>query len=496
MKKVLFAGATAAVLCLAGGRPATASSHREAPDTVNHPCYDNADVYAWVKPGAHDKLYLLATINPLHEPGQGNQQIRFCDDVLYEFHVTKGAGVLHDFVTYQLRFKTTPPTAVNPSDLGLPPGGGKELLVQLGVAGTNGVTQTYTVTKVTHGPGNRKTETIIGRNLPVAPPNIGPRTDRIAYGLGAFNPTDADSNTVSLYTDEFSATFIKDLDGGEGRAWAGERDDPFYLDEKAIFDVLNLSAFRPGSKGSDVFKGFNINLIALEIDTARLLGGPIPHNGTPGNDTLLGVWVSESMRKQRILRADGEDGSFGPWVQVGREGLPLVNAGLIGVQDQNKYLRTTPRTDVANFAAYFLSPILVRDLEFLGAYAALNVPQATIDMLKSNRTDILDVINLKNIPSMGAHSVPIMPGYTGDVLRVDVATDSGFPNGRPIPGGASPNQEQADVSDVLITVICSGGAIPLSDGAQSNDKPYLATFPFAARPHTGLTEGHGGPTTP
>ncbi len=166
------------------------------------------------------------------------------------------------------------------------------------------------------------------------------------------------------------------------------------------------------------------------------------------------------------------------------------------MQDQNKYLRTTPRTDVANFAPYFLNPILVRDLELLGAYAALSVPQATIDLLKANRTDILDVINLKNIPSTGAHSVPIMPGATGDVLRVDVATDSGFPNGRAIPGGAAPNQEQADVSDVLITVICSGGAIPLSDGAQSNDKPYLTTFPFAAKPWIGLTEGHGGPTTP
>ena len=49
-------------------------------------------------------------------------------------------------------------------------------------------------------------------------------------------------------------------------------------------------------------------------------------------------------------------------MQVSREGLPLVNAGLIGVIDQAKFLRTTPRTDVENFATYFLNPVLVRDV--------------------------------------------------------------------------------------------------------------------------------------
>lgn len=488
MKTFSTAGlvASLALSLMAGAPPAHASSHREALNTMNDPCIDNTDVYAWVTPGTHDKLYLIAGFAGLHEPGQGNQQARLCDDVLYEFHLTRGAGRLEDAVKYQIKFRSSKPTEVDTTDLSLPPGGGKELLIQLG-----GVKQSFNVFKVENG-----RRTVIGQNIPVAPPNVGPYTDRIAYGLGPFDPTNPDHHNIGLYSDAFAASFIRPLgnNGSEGRAWAGTRDDAFYLDEKAIFDVLNLAGVlgRTGP-GEDVFAGFNLNVIALEIPTSKVTGTgqPPAHNGTPGDDTLLGVWVSASRRANRTLSADGEPVESGPWVQQGREGLPLINAGLIGVQDQSKYLRTTPLTDVENFAAYFLNPILVRDAEFLGIYDALGVPQSTVDSLKSGRVDILKVINLDDIPSPGAHHVPIAPGFTGDVLRLDIATNSGFPNGRMIPGGSAPNKEQADVSDVLVSLILSGLTLPLGDGVNSNDKNYLTEFPWLAAPHQGLFQGHG-----
>jgi hypothetical protein len=482
------------VALMATAQRPRASSHREALAILNDPCVDNTDLYGWVTPGSHDKLYLIAGYNGLHEPGQGNQQTRLCDNVLYEFHIARGTGVLNDAVTYQIVFKSTQPIPVDPGDLSLPPGGGKELLIQLG-----GVQQTYTVTKV-----EGRHRTVIGTNLPVAPPNVGPQTDRISYGLGLFEPYgggSAASREVGLYNDGFAASFISPLGpgGSEGRAWAGTRDDGFYLDEKGIFDIINLAGLSAidgrSTPGEDVFAGFNLNVIALEIPTNKLTGTgqPPAHNGIPGDDTLLGIWASASRQRVRVLRESGDDIEAGPWVQVGREGLPLVNAGLIGVQDQSKYLRTTPRSDVENFATYFLSPVLVRDVEFLGIYSALGVPPATVDALKSGRVDILQTINLDNIPFPGAHHVPIAPGHTGDVLRVDMAIDSAFPNGRPIPGGLALNKEQADVSDVLLSVIVSGGLIPIGDGVNSNDKNYLTSFPWLALPHQGLDEGHGAP---
>ena len=421
---------------------------------------------------------------PLHQPGQGNQQTRFCDDVRYEFHLSKGITNLRDEIVYRIEFKSTPPTRVRLKNIdgNTPVGGGTELLIQL-----SGSAQTYKVTKIDKV---AKTKTVLGRDLPVTPTNIGPRTDRIAYGLGLFDPNDPASSTVGLYDDAFAATFISDLNNG-GRSWMGQRDDGFYLDEAGIFDVLNL---RPQGVAEDIFAGSNVMTMALEIPIEDVFPYGVPHQGEAGDDTLLAVHHTASRRKYTKLTKKGSRSS-GKWVQVGRQGLPLVNAGLIGTQDQNKYLRTKPVRDFKNFGAYFLFPVIVRDLELLGTYAALGVDQATIDQLKGPRTDILETINLDNFPFPGAHHVPLKPKFTGDVLRLDVAIDSQFPNGRRIDGGPTPDMEHVDVSDVLLTVIVSGGAIPISDGVQYNDKDYLTEFPFLPLPHDGFNDGNGE-TTP
>jgi hypothetical protein len=532
----LVAGLLAALAVMAPRPRAEASSHREALATVNDPCIDNTDVYAWVTPGDHGKLYLISGYAGLHEPGQGNQQARLCDDVLYEFHIARGTADLDDDLTYQIQFFSTTPRQFEKGktctkDDGSPDliNCGNELLIQ-----QSGVRQYYKVTKVEYpnGPGGAPVSTVItDENNPpeVTPPNVGPRTDRLVYlqrypgrlqddGLG-FKPYTnnaaelADtqrSNEEGLYcknNDGFARSFIAPLGNGgsEGRSWMGTRDDAYYLDEKGIFDVLNLgkgalpiggslpdgysSIGARRTRGEDVFDGFNLNVLALEIPTTKILGtSSIPHNGQPGNDSLIGVWASASRRRDRRYEPNQDSTiSCGPWVQVGREGLPLVNAGLIGTQDQGLYLRTQPKNDVANFGAYFLRPVLVRDEEALGTYAALGVGGNTLATLKGDRFDIIDTINLKNIPAPGAHDVPL--SATGDVLRVDVATDSAFPNGRRLtPGG---NRETVDVSDTTITLIVTGGALHVGDDVDYQDGTYLDQFPWHACPHQGLTEGHG-----
>jgi hypothetical protein len=59
--------------------------------------------------------------------------------------------------------------------------------------------------------------------------------------------------------------------------------------------------------------------------------------------------------------------------------------------------------------------------------------------------------------------------------------------------GRFPNAEQVDVSDALLTLIVSGGAIEIGDGVNHNDKDYLTEFPWLALPWQGLNEGHGAP---
>ena len=449
---------------------ASASSHREAPAISMDPAADNTDVWAWVSPGTHDKLYVVAAYNPLEEPSGGPNFHKFSDDVLYEVHITRGDKDLNDVVTYQIQFNTAPITEVDPADLNKGPGGGKEFFAQL--AGS--FNQTYTLTKVANGKS-----TVVAKGIPVAPPNIGPRTMAVGKSFGIFSS--------ATYDDAFAATFIKD-NGAEGKVWAGPRDDGFYVDLARIFDLANFAgnATTPLTNATDGVSGFNCHAIALEIPTNLLTSdGKAPTAGASDAQTL-GVWASASRRKVRVIRHDGDDDDFGPWIQVSRLGLPLVNEALIGIQDKDKYNRTKPANDVKNFGAYFLNPVVVRDAEAVGVYSALGADPTPF---KSNRTDIIDVINLTNIPSTGAHAIPL--SSTGDVLRVDMGIDSGFPNGRPLVGGAAPNKEQADVTDVLLSVILTKGAVAVSDGVNSNDKNYLTSFPYLALPWEGARQGHG-----
>jgi Domain of unknown function (DUF4331) len=515
-----IAALLAAGVVVATAASSHASSHRETYATRVDPCIDNTDTYAWVEPGTHDKLNVVFNFLPLHEPGQGNQQIGPCEDVLYEVHIARGTGLLKDAVTYQIQFETNPAPRVHPDNTAAPItlADGREILDQI-----SGRVQTYTVTKI-----EDRIKKVLGSHLPVSPANVGPQTDRLAYNIPALDPTctpfqgydsgDPTSREVGCYNEAFSARFINPLGSGgdEGRVWAGQAADFYYLDEKGIFDVLNLagdpaSSFvkingerfqvpgaRQRQQAENVFTGFNLFSIALEIPTSMLTGNHrLPaHNGTPGDDTLLAIHVSESRRGTRVLSKERyeKDSLRGAMVRVGRNALPLFNAAIVGVQDQEKYLRSNPLDDFDNFGGYILNPILVRDAEALGIYRALGV-DVVPDALKFNRVDILKIIDLDDIPFPGAHHVPIAPGHVGDVLRVDMAIDSSFPNGRPIIGGVDRNHEQADVSDVLLTVILSPdpNVVQIGDGVDYSAVQRRDAFPWIPVALQGLTQGHGAP---
>jgi Domain of unknown function (DUF4331) len=346
---------------------------------------------------------------------------------------------------------------------------------------------------------------ILGSNLPVLPNNHGPQTDRLIYGLGPFlgyDSGDATSREVGLYDQAFVDTFIHPLANG-GRIIAGQFDDPYQLDEKGIFDLVNLNRDDlggiPGARrppGKDVFTGFNIFSIALEVPTSDVFPHGIPHNGTlkaDSTDSLLRVWARISRRREQVVDPSnivtGLKG-FGDFVQVGRNALPLFNAGLVGTQRQGRYLHTSPLNDVSNFGADILFPVLVRDADALGIYAALGVPAATVTTLKGPRLDIIQAINL-------GRPIPIADGNTGDVITLDAAIDSSFPNGRRIGGGTAPNRNQVNVNSVLISLIVAGNpAAGLAKGVEVNDKDYLDRFPFLALAHQGLLQGHGGVNVP
>jgi hypothetical protein len=72
-----------------------------------------------------------------------------------------------------------------------------------------------------------------------------------------------------------------------------------------------------------------------------------------------------------------------------------------------------------------------------------------------------------------------------------LTVDSSFPVGRPLIGGAKPNQEQADVTDIILSLFLNGKLNGVTDGVNHNDKNLLGVFPWLALPWQGFDEGHG-----
>ncbi len=418
MKCTSWMSALAALGVLSMTGVAAASSHREAPAIADDPAADNTDTYAWVQ---GSNLVVVANYIGLELPEGGPNWAKFSDDVLYEIHIARGGTSLADALTYQIQFTTAAPKRMNQkaSPPIAAPAGGIEFFAQLTGSGAFG--QTYTVTQLTNG----GTPTVVASAIPVPPPNVGPETNSVAYKI----PT---GMTYENFFGDTGNAFgsIGKLTGtaAGGRVFAGPRDDPFFVDLGAIFDLAQLRPVaNPTStlKIRDSIAYTNAHAIVLQIPLTVANGGAVTA-GLGNAAQTVGVWASASRRKVHLARRNGGDAHFGPWVQVSRLGLPLINEAIIGLQDKDYWNHLTPADDLTTFGAYILNPIVVRDAMAIGFYGATGPLTATgCDTsggtdVETNRMDIVGVINLGNA---GITSI-------GDVLRVDLGAASGFPNGR------------------------------------------------------------------
>ncbi|APR82931.1 Hypothetical protein A7982_08280 [Minicystis rosea] len=453
---------------------AAASSHREAPAIAEDPAADNTDTYAFVQGG---NLVVVANYIGLELPEGGPNWAKFSDDVLYEIHVARGASSLADALTYQFKFSTAKPARKDPAanpPLTLPNTGGLEFFGQLAKSGA--FAQTYTVTQLTNGANPQ----VIAQNVMVPPPNVGPATNGTAYGIPA------GTTYEQFFVDSGKA--IGTLTGG-GRVFAGPRDDPFFVDLGGVFDLAQLRPVaNPGSTMvvRDSIAYTNVHAIVLEIPLKVANGGTDPVMGTSKAAQTVGVWASASRPKVRLTLRDKGDYHFGPWVQVSRLGLPLVNEAIIGLQDKDYFNRLTPKDDLATFGAYILNPIAVRDAAAINFYktggplAGCATPGGAGP--QTSRTDIVEAINI-GVPGapppldhVGAEAISAI----GDVLRVDLGQPSGFPNGRKL------TDDVVDVElQLLLCTLAAGGPIP--DGPTANETAFKTGFPYLAPPWEGRT---------
>ena len=427
---------------------AMASSHSEAPGTSKDRLADDTDLYAWVANDAPDAVTLVGNWVPLIEPNSGPNFVSFDDDVTYYMNIDN-VGDARKHLRFEFTFHTT---RQNPGTF----------LYNTGVVSSLAdpdlnVRQTWTLTRVDV---DAQTKTVLGSGQ-VAPAYVGPIS----------MPGYAALATAAVTT----------LPGGY-KVFAGPRDDPFYVDLAAIFDLLSIRK-PPGNrgKGIDGLSGYDVMSIVLQVPKSLVTkDGQAPDAGR--NNHIIGLWNTAERAQTRVINGDGTFTMTGPGVQISRLGMPLVNEVVIPVGKKDFFNSTEPATDVANFGAEVVNPELAG---LLHAIYGIAVPPAP-------RNDIVAVFATGvaglNQPAgvlpgeMMRLNLAIAPAPRPNRMGVLAGDIAGFPNGRRL------GDDVVDISlRVVAGVLVDGFNVApnnqLGDGVDSNDKPFLPYFPYVALPH-------------
>ncbi|MDP9365284.1 MAG: DUF4331 domain-containing protein, partial [Chloroflexota bacterium] len=452
--------ALSSVFNIGAGRTG-ASSHREAPTISQDPTVDNTDVYAFVSPDRPDTVTILANWWPFQDPAGGPNFYRFADDAVYDINIDTDADAVADLV-YRWDFETT---VRNPNTF-LYNTGPVESLDDEDL----NIRQFYSLTEFRGGASE-----VLATGLQTPPSNIGPKST---------------PNYEAL-----AAAAIYDIDGL--RSFAGQRDDPFFVDLGATFDLLNVRV-PPGSTsgGIDALGGFNVQTIAIQIPIAQLRNdGVVPTDPTdPG--AIIGVWSTTSRFSTTVIDTDGTRTGQGDLVQVSRLGNPLVNEVVVPLALKDVFNASQPVND-AQFLPAVLNPSETLEPSLPEALTLL----LGVDVPEGDREDLVQVF-LTGVPGLNQPpdvvpselarlNLAIPPSAAENPLGVLGGDTAGFPNGRRL-GDDVVDIELRVVAGALVEGFNVAPNNQLGDGVSANDLPFLPQFPFAATPHQGFDHPHHG----
>jgi hypothetical protein len=449
---VVFGTALVAVLAavFAAAAISPGSSHREAPLSALDPTGDDTDVYAFKAPDAPNSLTLVANWIPFEDPAGGPNFYRFDDRATYYMNVDNTGDGAYD-IRYRFRFRTS--VGDPNSFLYAAP-----TVDSIDSPNLN-VKQRYSVVREDWSGGHLVKENVLGRNVPVAPDNVGPKTI---------------PNYRAVANQAITAL------PGESKVFAGQRDDPFFVDLGATFDALTIrNGTGNAGGGKDDLAGYGVHSIVLQVPVNRVTRDRKPVSGQDAPNAVVGVWASTERRE---LQASNDAGhSSSNEVQVSRLGNPLVNEVIIPLGQKDKFNRTPPENDAENFGTFVLNPQLAKLLNVL--YPGLDVPE-------TNRTDIVTAL-LTGIPGLtkiGSNpaaadtlkiNLGVPPAANPKRFGVIAGDTAGFPNGRRL------IDDVVDIEERVVGGELVGHHLPLGDGVDRNDKPFLTSFPYSAGPTPG-----------
>ncbi len=461
-------GALALALVAARGtgpETAQAASHREAPLISLDGPADISDFFMFrsYEPGNADKVALIMNVNPGSEPSSGPNYWNFDPGVTYEFQIDNDRDGRADDVSFEIKFRNEIRGTVDDADLFLSYLGGAgpfPAITALDGPGSEGLglRQRYDVTMVR---GHHRTRIAHGKIA--VPSNVGPRT-------------------MPNY-DALAAQGVHSLAGGI-KVFAGQRQDPFYIDLGSVFDTFNFRRPVPALTapedandnvnpfGTDMLSGFNVSTIAIEVPAMMISGG----------SSVIGAYASTSRSSERVDdRADHDDDDI---TQVQRLANPLINETIIGTEDKDEWNAREPQQE-RRFVDYYRNPRLALALQLVfGLPAETTGREDLVNLLlkyQPGNTRLSELLRL----NLGVEPTPFAAQRRMGPLATP-ADPAAWPNGR---------RPKDDVTDIAVRVI--GGANYLAnrigDGVNTDDRPNTASFPFLGTPDDGRNRQHDNP---
>lgn len=491
-KATLLASALMGIASL----PASASSHREAPFVAQNPSVDATDLYLFrsYEPGRSGFVTMVADYIPLQDPPGGPIFFPMNQNAIYEIHVDNvGDGKEH--LTFQFRFKN------ELKNIALPVGG-KQVSIPILNGGTIDTVNSPNVQR-----RETYTVTVIRGQSRLDFPSGQPVTNAAGGGTVFDKPVDNIGNKSIPDYAAYAAKHLYNINipgcQTPGRMFVGQRKDPFVINVGEALDLLNIKApaveLDPNAEKAarDDLANKNVTAIELEVPIACLKSGSEP---------VIGAWTTASLRQGRLINPSPNSGlneatkEGGPWAQVSRLGMPLVNELVIGLQDKDKFNASKPGDD-AQFLDYVTNPTLAALIESQFSSAGVKAPTKfpRSDMVAAFLTGITGLNKPANVaPSeMMRLNTDIAPVAKGQQKRLGVidGDNAGFPNGRR-PGDDVPDIELRVVMGKLCTLNdtakfgcvptdAPSGTLQFTDGAFTDDSNYDAAFPYLRTPLPG-----------
>jgi hypothetical protein len=459
-------------LTLFASTAASPSSHREAPFITETPKVDGTDFYMFrsYEPGREDYVTLVANYLPLQDPYGGPNYFSMDPDALYEIRIDNDGDARED-VTFQFRFRTERRDIA--LDIG-PEGNRKSVAVPLENVGpisagntqNLNVLETYTVSVVYGDASNAP-------RIPIVDARGGDSVfEKPADNIG--------TKSIPDYA-AYARAHVRDVqlpNGSLGRLFVGQRKDPFVVALGQAFDLFNLNPLGPVNGNDDKLADKNVTALVLEV----------PVDFLTAQSPTIGGWTTASLHKNRMIRTKShstETIEAGPFVQVSRLGMPLVNELVIGLKDKDLFNASEPRYD-AQFLTYVTHPTLPALLEALfGVTAPTAIP----------RQDLVQVF-LTGVPGLNQTATPCemlrlntsiapTPAAMQNNLGVLGGDSAGFPNGRR-PGDDVVDAALRVVMGVLLPAAdAPSGQLPYTDGAYVDATFFDTAFPYLRDPIPG-----------